>query len=98
MTITGQLTGGLAAGFIFTNTATIKSSNTALVPNTHIVFGGLEATRTVIITPTAGLVGTSTITITVDNGTDTADEIFTLTVQEWPVLRFYLPLVLKAIE
>jgi hypothetical protein len=75
-----------------------ESSNAALVPNTHIVLGGLEITRTVIITPTADLVGTSTITITVDDGTDTADESFTLTVLEWPVLRLYLPLVLKAIE
>jgi uncharacterized repeat protein (TIGR01451 family) len=75
-----------------------ESSNTALVPNTHILFGGLEATRTVLITPTADLVGTSTITITVDDGTDTADEIFTLTVLERPVLRLYLPLVLKAVE
>jgi hypothetical protein len=75
-----------------------ESSNAALVPNSHIVFGGLEATRTVLITPTADLVGTSTITITVNDGTDTADESFTLTVLEWPVLRLYLPLVLKAIE
>lgn len=75
-----------------------ESSNAALVPNTHIVFGGLEATRTVLITPTADLVGISTITITVDDGAATADESFTLTVLEWPVLRFYLPLVLKAIE
>jgi uncharacterized repeat protein (TIGR01451 family) len=75
-----------------------ESSNAALVPNTHIVFGGLEATRTVIITPTANLVGTSTITITVDDGSDTADESFALTVLEWPVLRLYLPLVLEAIE
>ncbi len=75
-----------------------ESSNAALVPNTHIVFGGLEATRTLIITPTADLVGTSTITITVDDGADVAEESFTLKVLEWPVLRFYLPLILKAIE
>ena len=72
------------------------SSDTTLVPVSHIVFGGAGITRTVTITPAADLTGTCTITVTVDDGTDTADEAFQLTVQEAPLFHVYLPLVLRA--
>ena len=48
------------------------SSNTTLVPNVNIVFGGSGANRTVTITPAANQSGTTTITVTVtdaDSGT-----------------------------
>ncbi len=57
------------------------SSNTALVPNSNIVFGGSGTNRTVTITPTAGLSGTATISLTVTDGDlNTAVDTFVLTV------------------
>ena len=56
------------------------SSNTTLVPNTSIVFGGSGANRTVTVTPAANQTGTATITITVSDGTLTASDTFVLTV------------------
>ena len=56
------------------------SSNTTLVPNANIVFGGTGANRTVTITPAANQSGTSTITLTVSDGTRTAADTFVLTV------------------
>jgi D-arabinose 5-phosphate isomerase GutQ len=58
-----------------------SSSNTAVVPNGNIVFGGSGANRTVTITPVANQFGASTITVTVtDAGSLTATSAFTLTV------------------
>ncbi|MCD4738040.1 MAG: cadherin-like domain-containing protein, partial [Anaerolineae bacterium] len=68
------------------------SSDSTLVPVGSIVFGGSGTNRTVAITPTAGLTGTTTITITVDDGADTAGDTFVLTVEPF---RIYLPLVLR---
>jgi len=57
------------------------SSNTALVPNANIAFGGSGASRTVTVTPAPGLSGTATITVTVtDAGGRTASDTFVLTV------------------
>ncbi len=56
------------------------SSNTNLVPTNNIVFGGSGSNRTVTITPATGLTGTSTITVTVRDGTNTASDSFVLTV------------------
>ena len=44
------------------------SSNTTLVPNANITFGGGGANRNVVITPAAGESGTTTITVTVSDG------------------------------
>ena len=76
----------------------VMSSNLALVPVDQILFGGSGITRTITITPTAGMTGTSTITITVSDGADTASETFLLTVLEVVPPRFqvYLPIVTKA--
>jgi autotransporter-associated beta strand protein len=60
-----------------------SSSNTGLVPNGNIVFGGSGASRTVTVTPVSGLSGSATITITVtDGGALTAQDTFTLTVTD----------------
>ena len=56
------------------------SSNTTLVPNANIVFGGSGANRTVTISPAANLSGTSTITVTVNDGTANTSDSFVLTV------------------
>jgi hypothetical protein len=59
------------------------SSNTALVPNANIAFGGSGASRTVTITPKAHQFGTATITVTVtDADGGTASDNFVLTVIE----------------
>lgn len=73
------------------------SSDTALLPVSHIAFGGAGMTRTVTLTPTAEMTGTCMVTITVDDGTDVAHETFELTVLPRPVFRVYLPLVLRTL-
>jgi len=59
---------------------TCNSSNLALVPLANIVPGGNGANRTVTITPAANRYGTSTITLTVSDGSATASTGFVLTV------------------
>ena len=61
-------------------TLTGTSSNTALVPNASIVFGGSGASRTVRVTPAANQSGTTTVTVTVSDGTLPATDTFTVTV------------------
>ena len=56
------------------------STNTTLVPNGNIVFGGSGANRTVTVTPAAHQAGTATITVTVSDGTLTTVDTFLLTV------------------
>jgi formylglycine-generating enzyme required for sulfatase activity len=57
-----------------------SSSNTTLVPNSNIVFGGSGANRTVTVTPASGQTGTATITVTVSDGSLTGSDSFLLTV------------------
>jgi subtilisin-like proprotein convertase family protein len=57
-----------------------SSSNTTLVPNGNIVFGGSASNRTVTVTPVAGQSGTTAITLTVSDGALSASSSFTLTV------------------
>ena len=57
-----------------------SSSNTRLVPNANIVFGGSGANRTVKATPAANRSGTATITVSVSDGLATTSDIFVLTV------------------
>lgn len=61
-------------------TLTKSSSNTTLVPNGNIIFGGSGANRTVKVTPVTNLSGSATITVIVSDGTDTQSDTFTLTV------------------
>ena len=56
------------------------STNTTLVPNANIIFGGSGASRTVTVTPAAGQAGTSTITVTVTDGVAPVSRTFLLTV------------------
>ena len=56
------------------------SSNTSLVPPANIHFGGSGTDRSVTITPTAGLTGTASITITVSDGELAAHDAFVLAV------------------
>jgi hypothetical protein len=57
------------------------STNTALVPNASLVFGGSGANRTLTATPAANATGTSTITVTVSDGVFSSQRSFLLTVQ-----------------
>ena len=60
---------------------TATSSNTALVPNANISFGGSGANRTATFTPALDRTGTTTITLTVtDANGATATDTFVLTV------------------
>lgn len=71
-------------------TVSATTSNGALVPLSSIVFGGSAGNRTVGITPNAGMSGTSTITITVADGTypgaQSTSDSFVLTVNAPPHL------------
>lgn len=49
-------------------TLSATSSNPAVITNPNIVFGGVGANRNVTLTPVPGAVGSSTITITIDDG------------------------------
>ena len=59
-----------------------SSSDTDLVPDENIVFGGSGADRTVTVTPASGWFGQTTITVTVNDGEQTASTSFLLTVEE----------------
>ena len=61
-----------------------SSDNTMLVPNGGIAFGGTGANRTVTVTPAAGQTGSAIITVTVSDGTDTANSAFLLSVRARP--------------
>ena len=62
-------------------TVTGSSSNTTLVPNANIVFGGSGANRTVTVTPASNQSGTTTITVTVtDADSGSSNDTFVLTV------------------
>src|SRR5262245_46811952 len=56
------------------------SSNTALVPNANIVFGGSGANRTVTVMPAANQTGVTTITVAVNDGQATTTTSFQVTV------------------
>ena len=58
------------------------SSNTNLVPNTNIVFGGSGSNRTVTVTPLAYHFGTALITLTVSDGAAATNRSFLVTVTQ----------------
>ena len=59
---------------------TASSSNTTLIPQKNITFGGTGANRTVRLTPVVNQTGTATITLTVSDGALESKDTFTLTV------------------
>src|SRR5262249_45272617 len=61
-------------------TVTATSSNTTLVPDANIALGGSGASRTIALTPALNQFGTTTITVTVSDGTASASTSFLLTV------------------
>jgi len=56
------------------------SDNENLVPDGNWEFGGSGSARTLTVTPAADSSGTVAITVTVSDGTDTASDVFELTV------------------
>jgi hypothetical protein len=61
-----------------------SSDNATLVLPTDIVFGGSNSNRTVTVTPELGQIGDAHITITVNDGTNTANSVFLLSVRQRP--------------
>ena len=80
--------GGVTIGFTVSDAETAAaelvpsgtSSNQALVADSDISFGGSGSNRTITVSPKANKHGTTTITVTVSDGTGTTDEVFTLNV------------------
>jgi len=62
------------------------SSNTGLVPVVNLTLGGSGANRSLSITPSADVTGTSTITLYVNDGTVRVSDSFLLTVNDPPVI------------
>ncbi len=65
-------------------TLSASSSDESLISPTGISFDGSGADRSISLTPTDGISGTATITVTVNDGTLTADASFILTVRRAP--------------
>ncbi len=63
-----------------TLTVTAISADTGLVPPAGIVLGGTGASRTIVITPAPNRSGSTTITVSVSDGSATTTSPFTLTV------------------
>lgn len=61
-------------------TVSVNSSNLRLVPLSSVVLGGSGAQRTISITPAAGVTGSTTIALSVSNGTKTTSTSFDLSV------------------
>ena len=61
-----------------------SSDNPTLVQTTDIVFGGSNNDRTMTITPESGQTGVANITLTVSDGTATAQSVFQLSVRQRP--------------
>ena len=62
-----------------------SSSNELVVANTGLALGGSGGNRTLVATPVTGAVGTTNITVTVNDGAKQAARLFTLTVNTPPV-------------
>src|ERR1035441_5314066 len=61
-----------------------SSDNPTLVQTAGIVFGGSNGNRTVTVTPQPGQIGVANITVTVSDGTSTAQSVFQLSVRQRP--------------
>ncbi len=60
---------------------TATSANPSFVPDANLVFGGSGSNRTLSITPASAGPGASAITVTVDDGSSTANRTFQFTVE-----------------
>jgi hypothetical protein len=74
-------------------TLSASSSDISLVKPSSIVFGGTGTNRTVTVTPESNRLGSAVITLTVNDGTRTATDAFTVTVtgsqqETWRFDRF----------
>jgi hypothetical protein len=67
------------------------SSNTTLLPNSGIVFGGSGSNRTVTLTAASGQMGATPLSLTVSDGTNSAETVFALMVTPSPNVIFYDP-------
>ena len=63
---------------------TAGSSNTGLVPNSAVVLGGADSTRTLTLTPIAEATGQTTLTVSVSDGELTTTRTAVLTVNVAP--------------
>jgi len=70
-------------------TVTRTSSNTTLLPTAGVVLGGTGANRTVTLTPAANQTGTSTVNVTVSDGSRTTSDTFVVTVTDLPPLTLW---------
>jgi hypothetical protein len=61
-----------------------SSDNPTLVLPADIVFGGAGSSRTATVTPEPGQTGVANITLTVSDGTNTANSVFLLTMRQRP--------------
>jgi hypothetical protein len=97
--VTNCLVNSTAAGVPFTVgdaespasvlTLSGSSSNTTLLPNVNIVFGGSGSNRMVSLSPASGQIGVAPVTITVSDGTNTANSSFALMVSPSPTVLFF---------
>jgi hypothetical protein len=74
-------------------TISASSSDTGLVKPTAIVFGGTGTNRIVTVTPESNRLGSAVITLTLNDGTRTTTDVFTVTVtgtqqETWRFDRF----------
>ncbi|HET9268591.1 MAG TPA: hypothetical protein VFO31_10520, partial [Vicinamibacterales bacterium] len=93
---TGPIAFTISDERVGTVTLSGSSSNTTLVPNANIVFGGSGTARTVTVTPALNQVGFATITVTVtDAQGGTTSDSFGLTVVPitYVFSGFFSPLV-----
>ena len=67
------------------------SSDPSLVPEGNITFGGFGGNRTVTIAPLSAVLGTTTITITADDGLTRTSTSFELAVQAAPTFALATP-------
>lgn len=102
-TSTGPLAFTIADEDLASVTVSGSSSNSTLVPNAAIVFGGSGANRTVTVTPALNQSGTATITVTVTDGgggiaTDSFDLAVTPLGPRYLFLGFGPPLTLAGTD
>ncbi len=63
-------------------TVTVTSTNQSLLPDANLLLGGSGGSRTLTATPVSDVSGTAELVIVVDDGQDTAETRFLLSVQE----------------